>query len=376
MPFHLHQNYKMSPQLSQKLKNISFLLMIFVAFIHSYNLNVQIGGLNYLEPPYWLRFLESFISDGVCRVAVPMFFAISGYLACEKIGENFTWAWYGNLLKKKFFSLLIPYLLVSAFGILLVVVLQLIPFSRPYFNNFSLENTTLNKWIWIWLISPVPFQLWFVRFLILHFLVFPFFYYPIKYFKIMFLMLLFAFWFYIPWQQLTGLIKIEFESAFFFCLGLFFSIFGLDPCIKIKNSVLGVLFFAWIVWIFYRTGSYMKIDFNPYHVHYHIVGITFSGLFIFWWSYDFFQKFVEKNHWITANSTYSFGIFLFHEPFLTIIKKIMVRVLGTSAYSLLFIYVTTPVIAILFGLYFSKFLQTYLHAAYVVLTGSRSEKTG
>ena len=375
MLFHLHQNYKMSPRLSLKLKNISFLLMIFVAFIHGYNLNVRMGGSDYNAPPYWLRFIETFISDGVCRMAVPMFFAISGYLACIKIKEDFTWIWYANLLKKKFFSLLLPYLLVSGLGICLVILLQLIPFSKPFFNNFAVGETTVSQWVHIWLLSPVPFQLWFVRFLMFYFILLPIFYYMIKYFKILFLFVLLAFWLYIPWQELTGFVKLQFESAFFFCTGLFFSIFDLNPEYKIKPVFFGILFLAWIAWIFYRTGSFLKIDFNPYYVHYHIVGITLSGLFIFWWIYDLFQELIENNKWIMANSIYSFGIFLFHEPFLTILKKIMIRLLGSNEFGLLFIYISTPLLALLFGLYFSKFLEKYFVSAYLVFTGSRTDKT-
>ena len=79
----------MDQQLSKKLKNLSFLLMVLVAFIHGYNINIRLSGAGNHEISYWLQFLENFITDGICRVAVPMFFAISGYLACYKINGTF-----------------------------------------------------------------------------------------------------------------------------------------------------------------------------------------------------------------------------------------------------------------------------------------------
>jgi peptidoglycan/LPS O-acetylase OafA/YrhL len=373
--FHLHQNYKMSPELSQKLKNLSFLLMILVAYIHGYNLNVRIGDGGYFETSYWLRFLETFVSDGICRVAVPMFFAISGYLACYHIREDFTWKWYGNLLKKKVFSLLIPYLAVSALGIILVFVLQLFPFSKPFFNNYSIEKTSFLKWLWIWAFSPVPFQLWFLRFLIFYFLLLPLFYYLIKYLKVLFLILLFIIWAYIPWHIYTGFAKIEYEGAFFFCFGMFFSVLNILPTGRIKWSTFLGVFLFWLLWIFYRTYLFLKIDFNPYLVHYHIVGITFVGIFIFWWAYDHIFPLIQSLNWIKRNVGYAFGIFLFHEPFLTIVKKILIRILGVNDWTILITYLFAPVLSIVFAIYLSGFLNSYFKKLYLVLSGRRIDNS-
>jgi peptidoglycan/LPS O-acetylase OafA/YrhL len=200
----------MEARLSRKIRNISFLLLIMVAFIHGYNENLRFADGGAFVPASWLSFIQRFISDGVCRIAVPLFFAISGYLACESTGPALNTGTYAVLLKKRFFSLLVPYLLVSAAGIALVFLLQLIPYSRPFFNNYSAGETPISEWVRIWLLSPVPFQLWFLRFLMNYFLFFPVLFLAIRYLRELFVLVLFLFWSWTTLYYKIGAWKIAF----------------------------------------------------------------------------------------------------------------------------------------------------------------------
>ena len=57
--------------LSTKLKALSFFSMIMVVFIHANNIEVSKGHNS---------FIQTFISDGISRVAVPLFFSVDSYL--------------------------------------------------------------------------------------------------------------------------------------------------------------------------------------------------------------------------------------------------------------------------------------------------------
>ena len=57
--------------LSNKIKNISFLLTILVVILHAYNIDNTISIVS---------FIQTFISHGIATIAVPIFFMISGYL--------------------------------------------------------------------------------------------------------------------------------------------------------------------------------------------------------------------------------------------------------------------------------------------------------
>jgi len=361
----------MTTDLSSKLKNISFLLMFMVVYIHGYNLNVKISSVGNETVAIWLKFFETFISDGVCRVAVPMFFAISGYLACVKIRDKFTWAWYANLLKKKFFSLLVPFLMVSALGIFLVVILQLIPFSKPYFNNFNLSKTTFGEWIFIWLVTPVSFQLWFIRFLCHYFLIFPVLFFMVRYFKVVFIILLCVIWSLYSIHHYLYLSKIELEGLTFFSIGLLFSILNITPQLKVNSIFLIFLIILWLGWISFRTYYLIYFPFEHNIIHFNIIAITLVGFFLFWLLYDSFHSSFQGNKWFQKNVSYAIGVFLFHEPFLTIVKKMTIKLLGMNDLSLLFSFLISPMIAFFFALHFSKFLETKLKPLYLILTGNR-----
>ena len=97
-----------------KITNIQFLLSIFIVFIHANTTFMNLPG-NELQYVFGLNvstFVQVFISEGLCRVAVPMFLCISGYLMFKTFDGSFKC--YIGKLKKRFFSLIIPYLFWSS----------------------------------------------------------------------------------------------------------------------------------------------------------------------------------------------------------------------------------------------------------------------
>jgi len=344
--------------------------------------------------------MQGFISDGVCRVAVPMFFAISGYLATNSINNNFSLDSYLKLLSKRVKSLLIPYFLVSALGIGLVVTLQLIPISKPFFNNFSIDTTTAKQWLWVWTLSPVPYQLWFIRFLMDYLLFYPVLYLFIKYARLPALASLGFLWMYSPIYSMVGISKVmfslaslglcilsdthyalymttsklELEGMFFFSVGIFASQFQINTSHRIPKNTLLLLIFGWLLWVGYRTYLNLLPVRGHFAIHNHQVVYTLVGFVLFWFFYDLIAEKVSKSQWIRSNASYSIGIFLFHEPALTIVKKIIIRLGGSSDFNLLLAFIIAPVAAFLFGLAFSRLLFGIAPSVYGLFTGNRKPK--
>jgi peptidoglycan/LPS O-acetylase OafA/YrhL len=387
----------MDIRLSRKIRNISFLLILMVAFIHGYNENLHFADQGNFAPAYWLSFIERFISDGICRIAVPLFFVISGYLASESIGKSLNFHQYLRLLRKRIYSLLFPYLLVSALGIALVVFLQLFPISRPFFNNYSVSGSGLQKWLNALLLNPVPFQLWFIRFLMGYFIAFPILFYSIRYLREFAVIALFFTWANPYLYHHVGFVKIiffsisflfcllsgtdmtpyiptqknELEGLFFFALGIYASLHRIPMLSRIPAYLLWAAVLVWILWIAYRTA--ISLDIPPRHneVHYHLIGITITGTVLFWYLYDSVSERLDAWLWLNQNAPYAFGIFLFHEPMLTIMKKGIVRISGGGDFSLLMSFLLSPVIAIILSLYLSKWTSSKLPAFYNLITGNR-----
>ncbi len=344
--------------------------MILVAYIHGYNLNLFFRDESGQPLAEWLIFLENAVSDGLCRVAVPLFFAISGYLAALKLKEpDFLSHW--QMIKKKWQSLAIPYLLVSLGGILLVVVLLLIPWSKPYFNHFSL-SAPITQWLNVWILSPVPFQLWFIRFLWLYFLMFPLLYFGVQYGKWLFMLFLIWFWSDHAWQNELNMHKMEVEGMLFFCLGIFIAIHKIPVEFRVRPWLLIVAFALWTAWIAWRTAILIQPQKDHYVVHYNILGITFTGLFLCWIAYDYLPESLRNSEWLRKNAPYSIGVFLLHEPALTILKKLMIKGIGMNDLSLFVSYITAPALAFAGALFISKKLHQSIPGFYNLITGNRA----
>ena len=102
-----------SAETSMRITALRFLLIVLVVFIHN-NLRAEDILKGALEHGYtqfayenglFGRWVQIFISDGIAKCAVPLFFMFASYLQFMK-GDS-----YGVLLKKKAKSLLVPYFL-------------------------------------------------------------------------------------------------------------------------------------------------------------------------------------------------------------------------------------------------------------------------
>lgn len=101
---------KMTAYMSDKLRVLSFLSIILVIYIHMfYTEGTDMPGLN---------IVESFWGQGICLLAVPLFFVISGYLfflRCPN-GVNSMWP----KIRKRGKTLLMPYLLMNTVALLFI----------------------------------------------------------------------------------------------------------------------------------------------------------------------------------------------------------------------------------------------------------------
>jgi len=119
---------------SDKLRTISFFLILLVVMVHSTNLSVRIDA-NFTTINKGVNsFFQNFISDGIAKIASPLFFAISGYLFFLNINEGKP-AEFLEKYKKRFRTLVIPYLLWSIFGLIFYFAIQSIPYFKPFFTR-------------------------------------------------------------------------------------------------------------------------------------------------------------------------------------------------------------------------------------------------
>lgn len=171
---------------------------------------------------YALRVL---FSEGVCRIAVPSFFLISGYLFFKNLEQWDKKVWLGKM-KRRFHTLLIPYILWNLLGIAYL-------FVSPYFGAETQTPGSLlsffqeNGWLRLFWDSyhgmPANSPLWFVRDLIVINIFSPLVFAFVKYTRQYGLCLLALLFVLNIWIPLTGFSAIGF---FFYSVGAFFAIFS------------------------------------------------------------------------------------------------------------------------------------------------------
>ncbi|RZJ49731.1 MAG: hypothetical protein EOO44_17750 [Flavobacterium sp.] len=348
-----------SQYVGTKIKVISAFAMGLVVLVHSYNYDEKLIGSSIFNTRGFTFFLENFISNGFAGVAVPIFFAVSSYLFF--LNTNSVKAVFPKM-QKRFRTLVLPYLLWSIWGLLLYFLLQSIPFSKTFFTKDLVAEYSFYKTIRTIFIDPIPYQLWFLKELIVLMFLSPVLYYLIKFSKYALAIITMILWcidFQMPYLSM--------DSINFFTLGA--------TVAMLRPSVINLTFSRkyWvmgIVWIAILLFITINIDQKQFDLLRKISVLV--GLVTVWTIYDVFliNKDLAQSRFYSLFS-YSFFVYVFHEPILIIIKKGMIYMLPKTELSVLLTYLLSPVIIISLSLIVGGILNRWFNKFYNVLTGGR-----
>jgi len=157
----------MNTYLSEKIRVVSFACIILVLYIHSgfHDYPNEIQGM-----PFNFALQEA-ISGMIGRCAVPMFFAISGYLFFRNI-ENWGELW--QKMRRRCRTLVVPYLIACLFPALFALALEAMPWTGSFVNGSGFSENLAKPWhelLWLLYVDsdngqPYAFHLWFLRDLI------------------------------------------------------------------------------------------------------------------------------------------------------------------------------------------------------------------
>lgn len=356
----------MNKYLSNKLKSISFILMVLVVFIHSYNVGIKYNSEIVYKDQYINLFLQNIVSKGFAIIAVPLFFIISGYLLFLNL-KNGKLNTFLPKFKKRVKTLIIPYLFWSLYGLIFIYLLQSLPFSRPYFNNQLIEEYSLIRILKTIFINPVPYQLWFIRDLIILIILSPLLYRLIKSFKLFILI-----FFLLTWLFEFNFFIFSNEALFFFTLGLYFALNGISlnqPILKVFSAP---LIFLWITIVLIKT---LLILFQ-FEIEWIITALTklsvLIGVLSIWGAYDYiFENTDISKNKIFPIFQYSFFLYVTHEPLLSISRKSLQNLLGPSEISSITAYFLAPIITISVSIIIAYILKKNIPKFYYIITGGR-----
>lgn len=350
----------MNEYLSRKLKLLSAFSIVMVIYIHMY----------YAEGAYMptLNLIESSIR-GFCGSAVPLFYVISGYLFFLKVPEGFCSI--EGKMRKRVKTLLIPYIIANIFTFLFYCGINAIALKFGGVSsalNFKIFDEIAVLGVWgtlkmVFIDPPIAFQLWFVRDLMVMVLFSP-----------------------VIWIALKWLISLKHRglgwiaplilaaiycggffwgyliTLFWFMTGGYLAMAAVDviaPKFRFLNvAVPGVAVIILIVWLI--AGNHPKIA---------GLLIPLFGVPFLWYSYDLIAKRL-RSQVVDWYARFTFFVYLIHEPFLNIFKKIPLLFSRTEA-TLIVCYLLIPpffyITACWVGSIFSKLLPN----AYKIYTGGR-----
>lgn len=161
----------MNESVSKAITFLRFPLIFMVVVLHALFTTLDVNTF------FIYNFISTLMSNILARVAVPMFFAISGYLFFYKV-VKFSLSVYGDKLRKRINSLLIPYVLWIAIFILayfVIIKVNLISISGgktvydyamiDYLLAFFNENVSENGAMVVFTGdgAPIAFHMWFIR---------------------------------------------------------------------------------------------------------------------------------------------------------------------------------------------------------------------
>ena len=348
----------MTQFLSDKLRVLSLISILFVLYIHSGFHSNEIEGM------IWNYRCQEFISGMLGRCAVPLFYVISGYLFFLKVSDGMK-SIYAKI-QKRMRTLLVPYIIGCLFFVLFGVIIAITPGISRYVNgsvmplfNEPLHQIICNIFYDSGSGTPCAFQLWFLRDLILIVATSPIWYLLLKHLRWIFVITSFG----LTYIQLPF---VPFFALFWFLLG--------GQLVQVKNGYGGASL-TMLSTVTFVLLSIVQL-FMPDMIGWELVNIPIIilGLISVWGIYDMVlgKDFKLSEHrWLATACQFTFFIYLFHEPTLNIVRKLIVVVLGKNEYGYLISYLISPWIFTICFVFVGLQFRKYLPKVYNVCTGGR-----
>jgi len=327
--------------LSDKIKGLSFVLIIMVIYIHSYNILTGAGQSIFSltnNSADIAIFLQNLFSQGVFRSAVPMFFAISGFLFFinyRSIND------YYKKIRNRFNTILIPFVFWSGLVIMIYYIAQASLFSNAQFTSVPIRDLGIYGLLEALFLKPYNYPLWFLRDLILVLLCAPIIYLGVKKLTAIWFVLTISLWL-LDVGAGAKLFFYKSEVILFFSIGAYFALYGkkyLDQ--KVNRNTLLYVITIYISVLLVKT--YMITFLNTDFIF--LFGlmqkmIIVLGVLLLWNLSDYTRvsKIVLVN--------YTFLFYVFHEPLLMFIKKVCFYFFGISGISSMAIYIISPLVVV------------------------------
>jgi len=352
---------------SQRLALLKFPLIVLVVMIHAYEpvvgLNGSAAGFEGGAVSGWVRFL---ISQGLGRVAVPLFFLMAGYFFF--LGWNGSTSGLRQRWQARLHSLLVPFLFWNLMAVLVLWLAQELPWFSAWVTGEKARIAGLSWYGWLNTVlgltqRPAAYQFWFIRDLMLLVLLAPLMH-PVMQrvaWAAGLIAVLVVVWVLnlLP-GQIPGV-----EAALFFCTGACVarqgrSLFGLDRFAGVA-ALLYVCTMAWLA----------SVPWTPHTLGGFRVALLLGVVAVLGLSARV-PPASALARGLVALGWSSFFVFAVHEPLLSALRKVGFQLLQPrSEGAVLLLYFLLPACTVLLALFAHALLHRAAPALLDVVSGGR-----
>lgn len=348
----------MNPYLSQKLSILSLVSIFGVLVIHSFYTEATSSAT--------ASFIQELIGGQLVRFCIPLFFMISGYLFFRNLVGGDLKQVYAKLIKRTR-TLLLPYILWNSLYFIAIISLQIFPLTKTYINTDFLkiiQERSVGEIFFYLFWEPAAFHLWFLKYLIIFMLSSPilFFLYRGRYSAFACVSVAYLI------SGVFCLLDAYAQNFFFFILGTFIAAQRIDITARLPFSIILASIVGYTVWCLVNV-LYPGMD-----ILQSSIPRLLLGCIAIWGCYDFIINHIAKaaHHHLLRLSSFTFFVYLFHEPWINVYKKIAIKVSGINTFSLIGAYITIPFIMYASCILVAIILKKLTPKTYTLLTGGRA----
>ena len=334
----------LSLESSNKLKIASFLATIMVVYRHSFTIVAFFE--NQESVTIYNQLFQRLIAS-ITEVAVPYFFLVSGLFFFRLNYQH--WNQYKLMLKKKFFSLLLPYLIWNLCGLGVILI----------YNPEVIPTNSIWNFIQYFSMSKCYAPLWYVRDLLLLMILVPCYQWIFSpQFKYIPIGIILCILFYI-WIPVTTTI-LNAESILFFFIG---GIFSKRPDLLNANIKSQYSIILTVIWIAICT--FINL-WNHEILH---KATIILGIISFWSVINLINS--KSQRWLLKISKYAFFIYVTHFYAVKTIKVLLSKIAPENNIVALLTFLLLPFFIIIILIKIGKILAKYTPKLYYISMGRR-----
>lgn len=353
-------NFIIKKNISESIYIAKFIAIVLVVFVHTYNFLPETMNSCLAAN------IEYIISRIIAASAVPLFFLFSSILLYR---NNFNW--FKNI-KKKIYTLLIPYLILSTFAIVFSFMIQDFLNLKYLFNDNIVSNWNFYDWLNAYIgyrtNLPLVRPFWYLRNLLVLNIIAPLFQFFLKNKSNYKISILFIVYLIFAKVEQGDIFSQALVSIFYWSLGCYI--------VKQNIDINKLRVFTKQIWILIYI-VFIAIDFYTIHLSINPLIRCFNSILGVYLIFVHISNINTKSlkDKLISLSAYTVPIYLFHELSLTYIKKICKIFIPTTSLFLIIEYFLLAVLIIIYCIIISKILYKLFPTLYIILTGNRMLKT-